>query len=95
MWSLYGRILKKKIETNIKEIKEQSGFRAGRSFMDNTFALQQIIKKRKFGNLSTYLVFMELEKACGSISLKKLFETLKTGISRTYIFKPYGMCMHS
>lgn len=43
---LYGRILKDLIEEEIEiESEEQSGFRAGRSCMDNIFCLKQIVEK--------------------------------------------------
>ena len=72
MGRLYGRILKERIENNFIEIEEQSGFRAGRSCLDNTFVLQQIIEKRKSRNLCTHLVFVDLEKAYDG-PLKKTF----------------------
>lgn len=86
MGRLYGRILKKRIEGNIQEIEEQSGFRTGRSCMDNVFVLQQIMEKRKAHNLTTHLIFIDLEKAYDTVPLKKLFQILKkTGLNNTYI----------
>ena len=86
MGRLYGRILKHRIETNIEDIEEQSGFRAGRSCIDNIFVLQQILEKRKSHNLSTHIIFVDLEKAYDTVPLKRLFETLtKFGLSNSYV----------
>lgn len=68
------------------EIEEQGGFRAGRSCNDNIFTLQQLIEKRTARNLSTHLVFIDLEKAYDTVPLKLLFNVLtKTYLSKTYI----------
>ena len=56
---LDGRILKNKIEGEIGNVEEQSGFRAGRSCVDNIFSLRQIIEKRTERNLETHLVFVD------------------------------------
>lgn len=89
MGRLYGRILKQRIEMDIKDMEEQSGFRAGRSCTDNVFVLQQILEKRISRNLSTHLVFIDLEKAYDTVPLTKLFEILtKFGLSKTYVQSP-------
>jgi hypothetical protein len=46
---IYGRILAKLVESEYKnmEMEEQSGFRAGRSCIDNIFCITQMIKKGK------------------------------------------------
>lgn len=88
---LYGRILKKRIELEYREIEEQSGFRAGRSCMDNIYTLQQIIEKRVARNLSTHLVFIDLEKAYDTVPLKFLFNIL----TRTDINKGYIRALHN
>ena len=48
---------------HFNSMEEQSGFRAGRSCTDNLFVLQQILEKRISRNLSTHLIFVDLEKA--------------------------------
>lgn len=88
---LYGRILKKRIELEYQEIEEQSGFRAGRSCTDNIYTLQQIIEKRVARNLSTHLVFIDLEKAYDTVPLKHLFNIL----TRTDIKKGYIRALHN
>lgn len=86
MGRLYGRIIKSRLEENIVDIEEQSGFRRGRSCLDNIFTLKQVIEKRVARNIDTHIIFIDLEKAYDSVPLNKLFEVLtKRGISETYI----------
>ncbi len=86
MGRLYGRLIKKRIEDQYREMEDQSGFRAGRSCIDNIFVLQQIIEKRTSRNLPTHIVFIDLEKAYDTVPLKTLFETLtKADLSKIYI----------
>lgn len=83
---LYGGIIKQRIEKQYEDIEEQCGFRGGRSCTDNIFVLRQIIEKRKNHNLSTHLIFIDLEKAYDTVPLKKLFEVLQTiDLSKVYI----------
>src|SRR6187551_1167142 len=60
---LYGRVLKERIEAEIKEEEEQNGFRAGRSCIDGSFSLKNLIEKRCARGINTYLVFVDLQKA--------------------------------
>ena len=92
MGRLYGRIIKQRIEMEIEDMEEQSGFRAGRSCTDNLFVLQQILEKRISRNLSTHLIFVDLEKAYDTVPLKKLFEILPgAGLSKTYVRAIWNM----
>ena len=59
--SLYGEILKTRLEKTIVDIQEQSGFRSGRSCLDNTFTLKQVLEKRIARNMDTHLIFIDLE----------------------------------
>lgn len=92
MGRLYGKVLKKRIEKEVEEIEDQSGFRAGRSCLDNIFVLQQVMERRKERNLPTHIVFIDLEKAYDTVPLNKLFETLtKNGINKTYVRAVWNM----
>lgn len=86
MGRLYGRILKKSIENYLHDIEEQTDFCAGMSCLKKIFVLQQIIEKRKARNLTTHLVFIDLEKAYDKVPLNRLFEVLaETGLSKIHI----------
>lgn len=74
---LYGKILKNRVEQEFTDIEEQSGFRAGRSCSDNIFIVRQLIEKRVARNLSTHLIFVDLEKAYDSVPLSRLFKVLR------------------
>ena len=56
---IYGHILAKLVESEYQnmEMEEQSGFRAGRSCIDNIFCLTQMIEKRK-PLLESYIYFL-------------------------------------
>jgi len=45
MSSLYGKIFRDLIEGENKDEEEQSGFRTGRSCIDNIFCMKQVIEK--------------------------------------------------
>ena len=75
---IYGRILAKLVESEYKnmEMEEQSGFRAGRSCIDNIFCITQMIEKKKATNRELHLLFIDLTKTYDSVPLNKLWETL-------------------
>ena len=92
MGRLYGKILKTRLENTIVDIEEQSGFRSGRSCLDNTFTLKQVLEKRIARNMDTHLIFIDLEKAYDSVPLDRLFKTLrKRGINENYIRSIYNI----
>lgn len=58
MGRLYNRILKQRIEKDMEDMEEQSGFRVGWPFTHIAFVLQWIFRK-----LFIYHIFVDLEKA--------------------------------
>jgi hypothetical protein len=83
---IYGRILAKLVESEYKnmEMEEQSSFQAGRSCITNIFCITQVIEKNKSTNRELHLLFIDLTKACDSVPLNKLWETLdKSVINRS------------
>jgi len=58
------------------EMEEQSGFRAGRSCIDNILCKIQMIEKKKATNRELHLLFIDLTKVYDSVPLNKLWETL-------------------
>ena len=75
---IYGHILAKLVESEYKntEMEEQSGFRAGRSCIDNIFCITQMIEMKKATDRELHLLFIDLTKAYDSVPLNKLWETL-------------------
>ena len=63
------------MQTLISE--EQTGFRKGRSCIDNVFNLKQIMEKRKEFNLETHIVFLDYKKAFDKVSRPKLWNILQ------------------
>lgn len=84
---LYGRILKGRVETQIKEIEEQSGFRPGRSCIDNLFSLKQISEKCIARGKELHVIFIDLKKAYDSVPHVKLWEAMKRANIDAYIIK--------
>lgn len=85
---LYGRILRDLIENEYhnNEEEEQSGFRAGRSCVDNIFCLKQLIEKYLGRNQEVHLMFIDLKKAYDNIPIKKLWRVLQeTNINQNLI----------
>lgn len=60
---LYGRILRGRIEKQIKEMEEQSEFRPERSCIDNVFCLKQLIEKTHAHGSQLHLIFVDPRKA--------------------------------
>ena len=83
---LYERVLKVRIEGEAAEIEEQSGFRAGRSCVDNMFTLKHLIEKRLAKGMELHATFIDLRKAFDSVPLQKLWTAMKeAGTSNLYI----------
>lgn len=86
MCRLYGRILKSRIEKQIKDSEEQSGFRPGRSCVDNTFCLKQLAEKSIAHGRELHIIFIDLKKAYDSVPVKQLWQAMKdSGIQTNYI----------
>jgi hypothetical protein len=74
---VYGKIIKSRIEDCWEDAEDQSGFRTGRSCIDNVFCLKQTIEKRLEHNMETHMVFIDLQKAYDSVPLAKLWQVLE------------------
>jgi len=62
-------------------LEEQSGFRIGRSCIDNVFTIEQTIEKRREFNLENHIAFLDLEKAFDRVNRNQLWQILnKRGI---------------
>jgi hypothetical protein len=86
MGKLYGRIINQRIEREIKENEKESGFRPGRSKIDNIFCLKQIAKKKLACGRKAHFVFIDLRKAYDSVPISKLWTTMeRNGVSKVYI----------
>ncbi len=86
IYKLFSGILNKHIvnvaDTNQLFAHEQNGFWKGRSCIDHIFVLSSIIGNRKAKGLSTYIVYIDFEKAFDRIDRKLLFHKLMSiGIS--------------
>src|SRR5699024_3466529 len=68
--------IKIRIEKDMHEDEDQSGFRAGRSCVDNIFTLRQMIDKRLACGLQTHLAFVDIHKAYDSVPLCRLWKIL-------------------
>jgi hypothetical protein len=68
------------------ETEEQAGFGAGQSTVDHIFSLKQLIEKKMSVDQPLHLLFVDLEKAYDSVTLKNLWKTLEYyGISNIII----------
>lgn len=84
---LYGKILKFRLEMELIDVEEQSGFRAGRSCTDNIFSIRQVTDKRLAHNLETHLVFIDLRKAYDTVPLNKLWMAMQKQDVKMYLLK--------
>jgi len=68
------------------EMEEPSGFRAGRSCIDNILCITQMNEKKKATNRELHLLFIDLNKTYVSVPLNKLWEALdKSPINKRLI----------
>jgi sorting nexin-29 len=72
-YKIYTKILNTHLQTITEVIllENLSGFRKGRSCIDNIFALNQITEKRREFNLEMHIAFIDLEKAFDRINRRK------------------------
>lgn len=61
----------------MKESKEQSRFRVGRSCMDNIFCLKQVVEKEMAVRNPTDILFIDLIKAYDNVLITELLKILK------------------
>ncbi len=59
------------------ETEEQAGFRAGQFTVDHIFYLKQLIEKKMSVDQRLHLLFVDLEKAYGSVRLNNLWRALE------------------
>ena len=80
--SILNRRLQKYLEQNKILVEEQNGFRASRSCIDHILVLCCILRNRKSLGLSTFLAYIDFQKAFDSVDRGLLFYKLsKIGIS--------------
>ena len=72
------------LEYKNMEMEEQSGFRAGRSCIDNILCITQLIEKKKATNRDLHLLFIDVTKAYDSVPLNILWETLDRSTINTF-----------
>lgn len=83
---LYGRILKERIENQMTEMEEQSGFRSGRSCIDNVFCLKQLTEKLIACGSEVHMIFIDLKKAYDSVPVNRLWEAMeRNGVDKLHI----------
>ena len=83
---LYSSILNRRLQSFLEKNKilaeEQNGFRASRSCVDHLLVLCSILRNRKSLGLSTFLSFIDFQKAFDSVDRTLLFFKLsKIGVS--------------
>ena len=74
--SILNRRLQKYLEKNKILAEEQNGFRASRSCIDHILVLCSILRNRKSLGLSTFLSYIDFQKAFDSVDRVLLFHKL-------------------
>ena len=83
---LYGRVIKQRIEGDMRESEDQNGFRVERSCIDGIFSLRMLVEKRLGRDCPVHLIFVDLQKAYDTVPLVELWNSLKSqGINLTYL----------
>ena len=83
--------IKNKVENNVDD--DQFGFRLGKGIREALLALRILLERRIDMNRSTYIAFVDIEKAFDNVNWKRLFKTMRQiGIDwrdRRIIFQLY------
>ena len=74
--SILNRRLQKYLEKNNILVEEQNGFRASRSCIDHILTLCTILRNRKSLGLSTFLSYIDFQKAFDSVDRNLMFYKL-------------------
>lgn len=79
MSRLWAKIIHKRLRMEVQGLigEDQSGFRPGRSCVDNLFTLQQLIEKRISRDQELHLTFIDIKKAYDNVPRNKLWYVLK------------------
>lgn len=64
------------MERQFLDMEEQSGFRAGRSCLDNTFVQQQLVERKIVRNITTHLMHIDLATAYDNVQIRKFLNVL-------------------
>jgi hypothetical protein len=82
VYKLYSSILNNRIISTAEEnnifVDEQNGFRPKRSCADHIFSLTSVIRNRNNKKISTYVAFVDLEKAFDRVDRNLLFFKLRS-----------------
>ncbi|KAK7792824.1 hypothetical protein R5R35_006002 [Gryllus longicercus] len=66
--------------------KKNSGFRAGRSCLDNLFCLSQVMQKKWQTGKELHMVFLDIAKVYDSVPVIKLWEVMnKSNVNKILI----------
>jgi hypothetical protein len=78
-YKVYANIITRRLNIINEYIlsEEQCGFRKGRSYSDCIFITEQLIQKRREFNLSTYVLFVDCEKAFDRVPRGKMWNIMK------------------
>ena len=73
-----GKVIIKRISRGVdkKLRKEQAGFRSGRSTIEQTFMLRNIIEQSVKWNASLYICFIDYEKASNTVHRETLWRIM-------------------
>ena len=77
--TLYVRVWVKRVRagTECAIGEEQCGFRLGRGYMDQVFAVRQVCEKYKANGKDVFWAFMDLEKAYDTIDRQGMWQMLR------------------
>ncbi len=82
VYKLFSSVLNNRVlktaEDNSLYVEEQNGFRPERSCADHLFSLTSVIRNRKNKKLSTFVSFVDLEKAFDRVNRNLLFYKLRS-----------------
>ena len=83
---IWERVVEKRLRKMVNFGEGQYGFMPGKSAADAIFALRQLMKRYREGQVPLHCIFIDLEKACNRVPREEVWNCLRLkGVTESYV----------